>query len=118
MDFTDSGAFNPCDRLETIIVTSLDLGNPPETATAPLLALCQRFNITPLFVPPDSFNLIDSSRQLSKITTEFGHFLTTASSTMAGGRITAEDRRKIEVEAQHLLSALTLFVGTVNREAR
>jgi len=51
-DFTDSGAYNPLDRIETIIETSIALGIPKEEAFAPIFFLAQKFNL--ILTPLDS----------------------------------------------------------------
>ena len=51
LDFTDSGSYNPLDRIESITEKSLSLGNPPDRAYAPLQYLTERFGVIMLRLP-------------------------------------------------------------------
>lgn len=113
VDFSDSGAFNPLDRIETIIRTAQTLGVPPEMALSPVFYLGDRFNFIPLILPKAPACLADISRQLHKVVAEFGHVIQESSDAIEDGRITAEERKRIEREAQHLYSALGLFINQI-----
>jgi hypothetical protein len=51
-DFTDSGAYNPLDRIEAIVEESIRQGVPLANALAPIYWLNDRFNL--ICLPVDS----------------------------------------------------------------
>jgi len=112
-DFTDSGAFNPLDRIETIIRTSLDLGNAPDMALSPVFYLAERFDFVPLLLPKAPPNFADISRTLHKVVAEFGHVINEAADALEDGKITQDERRRIEREARHLYAALGMFLSQI-----
>jgi hypothetical protein len=109
-DFTDSGAYNPLDRVEKIIETSLKLETPREDALAPIQYLADRFNCLLIPLPDKSPTLKNMHAQLAELVKEFGHLMEGTAEAMADGRITAEELRIIDREAQHLHHHLGLFV--------
>jgi len=115
VDFTDSGAFNPVDRIETIMETSLRLGNPPEMALSPVFYLGDRFKFVPLFLPNAPLNLVDISKQLHKVVVEFGHVIHEAADALEDGIITPGERKAIEKHAVHLFTQLGLFLKQVKK---
>lgn len=109
-DFTDSGAYNPLDRVEKIVETSLKLETPREDALAPLQYLADRFNCLLIPLPDKSPSLKTMHTQLAMLVKEFSHLMDSTSAAMEDGRITAEELRTIDREAQHLHHHLGLFV--------
>lgn len=109
-DFTDSGAYNPLDRCETIIETSLKQETPREDALAPVQYLAERFNCLLIPLPDKSPTLKSMHAQLAAMVTEFSHLMESTAEAMADGRITTEELRTIDREAQHLHHHLGLFV--------
>jgi hypothetical protein len=112
-DFSDSGAHNPLDRIETIIETSLKMGNPVDVALSPVFFLAGRFNFVPLILPPVSPCLADISRQLNHLIKDFGSLIEASADALEDGRITPDERRSLDKHSQHLLSALGVFMNQV-----
>ncbi|NVN92481.1 MAG: hypothetical protein HXX11_18045 [Desulfuromonadales bacterium] len=109
-DFTDSGAFNPLDRIEKIIKTSLELNTAREDALAPVQFLADRFNCLLIPLPEQSPTLKNMHSQLAVLVKEFSHLMEGTARAMEDGRITAEELRAIDREAAHLHHHLGLFV--------
>lgn len=99
-DFTDSGALNPLDRVETIIATSLAMGHPTEDAQAPILYLAQRFNGTylPGITPHKTFPALTS--QVCKTVARFGAMIESVGASVheksdSGHNISPSELREI-----------------------
>jgi len=119
LDFSDSGAFNPLDRVETIIKTALGLGVEHDMALAPVHYLGEKFNFVTMLLPPrDREELPDISRQLHRVVTEFGHLLQESAEALEDGKISPAERKRIEREALHLYSALGLFITLVQKVSK
>lgn len=118
VDFTDSGAFNPLDRIETIMETSLHLGNPAELALSPVFYLGDKFNFVPLILPPASPNLAEITMQLHKIVSEFGLLINESSEALKDGIVTPSERKRIELDAQRLLASTGLFLKLVQEASK
>lgn len=118
-DFTDSGTFNPLDRIETMIETALKIGNVSRPhALAPLYYLAGRFNCQLLPIPSQHPCLQDLSTQLCKTISEFGEMVAAAGDAMTDGVISPDERRRIEKEALELQSAIGLFTQMVAELSR
>jgi len=113
IDFSDSGAHNPLDRIETIIETSLRLGMTADQALSPVFYLGQRFNFVPLLVPVDSPHMPDVSRHLNQVISRFGKLVENTAIALEDHRITPEERKSIEAEAQLLMGAIGSFLRKV-----
>jgi hypothetical protein len=113
VDFSDSGAFNPLDRIETIISTSIAQGNSLDMALSPVYFLAEKFNFVPLLLPATPPNFADISRQLHKVVCEFGHVIQESADALDDGKVSPDERRRIEREAQHLYSSLGLFLKQI-----
>lgn len=111
-DFDDSGSYNPLDRIETIIETSLKLETPREDALAPIQYLASAFNCLLIPLPYENPSLKSLHAELAALVREFGHLMEKSAEAMADGRITAEELRALEQEAQHLQHRLGLFLQT------
>lgn len=112
-DFTDSGAFNPLDRIETIIETSLKLQIIREEALAPIQFLANRFNCILIPLPETSSTLKNLQSQLSHTVKEFSHLMESSADAMTDNIITPDERRRIEREGQHLFHHLGCFLEMV-----
>jgi hypothetical protein len=112
-DFSDSGSHNPLDRVESIMETSLKLGNPADVALSPVFYLAAKFNFVPLLLPSVPPNLSDLSKQLNHLVKDFGDLLETSASALEDGRVTPDERRSMDKCAQHLLSALGVYMNQV-----
>lgn len=113
-DYTDSGAFSPLDRLETIIETSLRLGTADRShSLAPIQYLAQRFNCLLLPLPVSSPCLDDLAQNLNHLIKEFGDLVSTSADAMSDHRVSPLERKRIEIEGQELQLALGTFLATV-----
>lgn len=118
-DFTDSGTFNPLDRIETIIETALKIGNVSQPqALAPLYYLAGRFNCQLLPIPSQHPCLQDLAAQLCTTITEFGQMVSASGEAMSDGIISPDERRRIEKEALELQAAIGLFTQMVAELSR
>lgn len=113
-DFDDSGSYNPLDRIETIIETSLKLDTPREDALAPIQYLAASFNCLLIPLPNENPSLKNMHYELAALVKEFGHLMEKSADAMADGRITADELRAVEHEAQHLQYRLGLFLQTAS----
>jgi hypothetical protein len=116
-DFADSGAYNPLDRIETIVETALALGNR-EGAFDPIHYLARRFNgiFLPLPLSPGGINEV--TQELLKTVEKFGHLSREASRALEDGRITPRECDLIEKEAWNLVQQTVLFVQKAKEVAR
>jgi hypothetical protein len=112
-DYTDSGAFNPLDRVEKIIETSLKLQISREDALAPIQFLASRFNCVLIPLPETSSTLKNLQSQLSHTVKEFSHLMESSADAMVDNIITADERRRIEREGQHLMHHLGCYLEMV-----
>lgn len=117
-DFTDSGAYNPLDRILTIMKTSQELGTPLEAALAPLLFLAQSLNCAIIPLPSAGQCLNNVTKQLYRVIKEFGDLIKESSDAIKDGRITPDERRRVEKEGQQLLYHLGLFLKLIQEAAK
>jgi hypothetical protein len=116
-DYADSGAFNPLDRIEKIIETSLKLKIPRENALAPMQYLAQQFNCILLSIPTEKPTLKNISMQLALTVQEFGHLMENAAKAMDDGKISKEELKHIDREGHHLMHHLGLFLQMAQEAA-
>jgi len=108
-DWSDSGAFNPLDRMETIIEKALEDGRTPDEAFAPIYFLAERFGLVVIPLPACDC-LEDLSKELLETIKEFGHLASEASDAMADGRISRAEASRIEEEGNDLLRHVSAFI--------
>jgi len=113
-DFDDSGSYNPLDRIETIIETSLSLGCHPDDAVAPIQYLAERFSLIVISVPKTNGKMEDLSKELLKTISEFGDLSKEASKSMRNGTISMSEAKRIEKEAWELIRQVSVFIQKVN----
>ena len=118
LDFSDSGSLNPLDRIETVMRTAIDLGVAHDMALSPVFYLGERFGFVPMVLPKAPACLAEISKQLNKVVAEFGHVIQESAEALEDGRITEQERRGIEREAQHLYAALGQFLTLINSAAK
>jgi hypothetical protein len=112
-DFSDSGSYNPLDRIETIIEKSLDLGISFEDATAPIQYLAERFGFICIQMPQTKANLSELSQELLKTITEFGHLAQESSAALEDDIINRMELTKITKEAWDLIRQVGTFLQKV-----
>lgn len=113
-DFDDSGAYNPLDRIETIIETSLSLGANPDDAVAPIQYLAERFNLIVISIPKTTGKMEELSKELLKTISEFGDLSKEASQSMKNGSVSLAEAKRIEKEAWELIRQVSVFIQKVN----
>lgn len=116
-EFSDSGAYNPLDRVETIIETSKGLGNPPERYLAPLHFLGALFSQIIIPAPDADSTLYEIHREITRLVKEFGDVLSTTASKTVDGNISRRDACSIKKEAYDLQQALATFISRVEEAA-
>lgn len=114
IDFNDSGTYNPLDRIETIIETSLSLGSHPNDAVAPIQYLAERFNQILIPIPKAAGNTGDLSKEMLKTCSEFGDLAKDASRALLDGKVTRHEAARIENDAWELIRQVSIFVQKVN----
>lgn len=112
-DFSDSGSFNPLDRLEAMMLLARSLEIDESHVVAPLrwLASAVGYQVAPLGAP--SFCVADISRMLNRTVAEFGLLCHLAGDALAHGRISLEERRGIEAKGIELAAVLGQFLSAV-----
>lgn len=120
IDFNDSGTYNPLDRIETIIETSLSLGSHPIDAVAPIQYLAERFNH--ILIPIPTLNATDSnsdlSREMLKTCSEFGDLSKDAAQALLDGKLTRREAARIDKDAWELIRQVAIFVQKANMAAK
>ena len=109
-DYTDSGAYNPLDRIEAIVEKSLSLGNSFEDATAPIKYLEEKFGIIGIVLPKNPPCMNEMSQELLETIHEFGQLAEAASKALWDGKITSQEYLKIEKEGWDLIRQVTEFM--------
>lgn len=112
-DFSDSGALNPLDRIETIIHTTIREGQAQRDALAPLFYLASRFDCIVLPPVPRAIDTRDYIRQLCEAMKEAGQAFATAAEALEDDNISTNERRKIARDAYEAIEALSKFVRMV-----
>ena len=116
-DFTDSGAYNPLDRIETVIETSLSLGNPQADAFAPIQYLSERFGLIMIAVPKASAGKEEVSKELLQTVKEFGELASVSSEALQDGKISSREIAHIEKEAWELIRQTAAFIQKVKESS-
>ena len=118
-DYTDSGSYNPLDRIESIIEKSLSLGNSPERAYSPIQYLTERFGLIMLHLPKTCKGNVEISRELLKTIKEFGDLAKAASESLNNdGTINKREAEKIDKEAWDLIRQTALFIQTIKESVK
>ena len=112
-DFSDSGALNPLDRIETVISTALREGQAQRDALSPLFYLASRFDCIVLPPVPRVIDTRDYSRQLCEAMKEAGQAFATAAEALEDDNISTNERRKITRDAYKAIEALSKLVRMV-----
>ena len=116
-DFNDSGTYNPLDRVETIIETSLSMGSPLDDALAPIQYLAEHFNLICISIPKTTGKMEELSKELLKTISEFGDLSKEAAESMKNGSISPKEAKRIEKEAWELIRQVSVFIQKVNLAA-
>lgn len=114
-DFSDSGALNPLDRIETTIRTAMAEGQGRAAALAPVEYLAQRFGLCVVTLP-ESAALPSLLRCSHRSIKEFGEFIAELSGSLEDGRISPTERRRIEKEGLEALQQIAVILQLVGRQ--
>lgn len=116
-DFTDSGSYNPLDRINTIIHRSVRKKNPPDRAYAPLYCLALEHGFVCITLPrANDHDMVNI--ELVKSIKEFADLAGETSEALKDGRISLDDARKIEIEGNEALRAITTLLHVVKEVIR
>lgn len=122
VDFSDSGALNPLDRVETIIATSQALGHAPESALAPIQYLATRFG--GVYIPSihTSNSLGELSQHVFASLKAFGELMqqvgsATSPASESGVKISPNERKRIHGAGFEAVQLITALLAAVEQEA-
>ena len=110
-DFTDSGAYNPLDRIEAVVDLALTIGIPRENALAPVYWLNHRFNLVCFDVPEAKGDTV--SKELLTTIKEFSDLAQATSKALLDQRITRLEAGRIISEGEQALRAIGALIGVV-----
>jgi hypothetical protein len=108
-DFTDSGAFNPLDRIETVIRTALSLRKGRDEALAPLQCLAHKFSLVMIDVPHEAATPKQIIEDLSDVIARFSMTTAETARAMEDGRISKIEAYRIQDTVWDLIEKLVRF---------
>lgn len=116
-DYTDSGAYNPLDRIEGIVDTAMQLGVTREEALSPVYWLNHRFDLVCFHLPKADGDAVSS--ELIKTIKEFSDLVQATSEALAAGKIArrAEAGRIIR-EGEEALRAIGALIALVRENVK
>ncbi len=112
-DFTDSGAYNPLDRIVTIMETALNLRLSRQDALTPLRWLANQFDCVVIPTPSTTRKFPEIQIQLCKTIREFGELAETASAAFIDGKLSKTERKNIQSEGWQMIEAATTFLKMI-----
>jgi hypothetical protein len=113
-DFTDSGAYNPLDRIETIVRKALELKSPG--ALNPIYYLCEQLGL--LAIPMPTITASDViTDDLVKSIERFGALAQTASKAIADQKIEPHEARDIRADGMSAIRAILTIVKDAEQAA-
>ncbi len=112
-DYTDSGALNPLDRLETLLESAQQLNPRRDDALAPLQYLNERFGLIAFPRPHNQQTTTEISQELLKTIAEFGKLAQYASTALEDGIITPEEAQNINAVGWRLQRQVAAFLQSV-----
>jgi hypothetical protein len=122
VDFSDSGALNPLDRIETIITTAIRLSQPVENAQAPIFYLAARFGGAYIPSLPSNDSFRDLQQHVFHAVEDFGSLIQSVGSALEpsselGSRISPNERKEITLKGLDLLQAVAALMRSVEMAA-
>lgn len=115
-DFSDSGSYNPLDRIEAIVDYAIQLGINRKNALAPVHWLNHRFGLIAFDLPDCAKDGAVSAELISTIE-EFSDLVKATSRALQNGRISRNEARTIVAEGEEALRAIGALVGMVKEIA-
>jgi len=117
VDFSDSGSYNPLDRIDTIVNTALDLNIPKEKALMPIYQLNHNHDLICFAVPPAGVYPINQA--LMSTIKEFADTVQAVSEALLGDdRIDKIKAKKIIKEGNEALRAIGILIHSVKEAVR
>ena len=116
-DYTDSGAYNPLDRIEAIVETALRFGEPKENAFSPIYYLNQKFNLIAIQVPEKSSET-EISKGLLKTVKEFGELAAEAAKALEDGTLSPQEFKRIDKEGWDAIKEIASFLHKAKESVR
>lgn len=109
-DYSDSGSFNPLDRLDSMMDEAQRLGQSAHEIYAPLRYLSDgRGVFIPL--PKSSCSMSDITFQSAKTIKEFGDALTAAGTALEDDKLTPNERRTVLREMDEAIHEMLTLKG-------
>ncbi len=112
-DYTDSGALNPLDRIETVIDTALKCDVPKGKAHAPIRYLAHRFGLEVVPVPKSSTSVSELHQQLLRTIKEFGDLAAVSSDALEDQQLSRKERKDITKEGWEVVEATVRYIRMV-----
>lgn len=116
-DFTDSGAYNPLDRVSTIVETALRLEVTRTRALSPIYYLNHRFDLL-CFPMPDIKSGTAINDELISTIKEFADLAQATSESIKDGRISHIEAKKIIREGQEAIRSIGTLMQIVKESVR
>lgn len=117
-DFEDSGAFNPLDRVETIVKKSLELGILADKAITPIQYLASQFNCVLISIPKETRDLKAIAEEFARTIKEFSDVSGAYAEAIKDSRISGIEANMIDTEIWHLVQQAILFLQKVKESVK
>jgi hypothetical protein len=117
-DYTDSGCFNPLDRIETLVQTSLNLGTSQDKALAPVQYLAERFGLVVLSIPCEKSSVRSCEKELLHVIEEFGDLARESARALDDGAIRRREAENIKREGWEAIRQIARFVKLAGESVR
>ncbi len=111
-DFSDSGAYNPLDRICAMILEAGRLGKSAHEVYAPLRYLADGHGVF-IPLPQKDCSCEQISLQASRVMKEVGEALTAAGQALQDVKLTPNDRRQILKEMDEAIHEMLMFQGMI-----
>lgn len=107
-DYTDSGSYNPLDRIETIVETAVRKKH--DDSLAPIYYLTEKFNL--LAIPmPEIVNHVteELTKELLATVREFSNLAQAASEAMTDGKISKAEASRVDAMTWQLVRQAMIY---------
>jgi len=116
VDFSDSGSYNPLDRIDTIVNTALDLNIPKEKALMPIYQLNHNHDLICFPMPQGGSHPVNQA--LIDTIKEFADTVQAVSKALQDGRIDKIEAKNIIDEANEALRAIGILIHSVKEAVK
>ena len=117
-DFTDSGAYNPLDRLITMSATALRLGKSRKHALTLLRCHADNLHQATVDIQPTMRSPKEIMAELSSLIKEFSTVTAATSTALSDGRISRLDSYNIQRASWELIHAVVGFSKVVHASVK